>query len=46
MPYPYSEDDARWWVETGCKQDGLNRAIALDDECIGMDEHVFVRFRS
>ena len=41
MPYPYTEDDAKWWVEIGSKEQGLNRAIDLTSECIGV---VGVRF--
>ena len=29
MPYPYTADDAKWWVETGSKEPGLNMAIDL-----------------
>jgi RimJ/RimL family protein N-acetyltransferase len=36
MPHPYTKDDARWWVETGCKESGINRAICVDDDCIGV----------
>ncbi|MHC4906718.1 MAG: GNAT family N-acetyltransferase [Planctomycetota bacterium] len=41
MPYPYTKDDARWWVETGSKEQGLYYAIDLSGECIGV---VGVRF--
>jgi len=41
MPYPYTADDAKWWVETGSKEPGLNMAIDLAGECIGV---VGVRF--
>jgi RimJ/RimL family protein N-acetyltransferase len=41
MPYPYTKDDARWWVETGSKEQGLYYAIDLGGECIGV---VGVRF--
>jgi len=41
MPYPYTEDDAKWWVKTGSKESGLNKAIDLAGECIGA---VGVRF--
>ena len=41
MPYPYTKDDAMWWIETGSKADGLNRAIDLNGECIGV---IGVRF--
>jgi ribosomal-protein-alanine N-acetyltransferase len=36
MPYPYTEGDAQWWVETGSKEMGLNMAIDLAAECIGV----------
>jgi len=36
MPYPYTRDDATWWVETGSKELGLNMAIDLAGECIGV----------
>ena len=36
MPYPYTRDDAIWWVETGCKEQGLNYAIDLGGKCIGV----------
>jgi RimJ/RimL family protein N-acetyltransferase len=41
MPYPYTEDDAKWWVETGSKEPGRYMAIDLSGECIGV---VGVRF--
>ena len=41
MPYPYTKDDAIWWVEIGSKEQGLNCAIDLDGQCIGV---VGVRF--
>ena len=41
MPYPYTADDAKWWVETGCKQSGLYLAVDLAGECVGV---VGVRF--
>lgn len=41
MPYPYTKDDAIWWVEIGSKEQGLNYAIDLDGKCIGV---VGVRF--
>jgi ribosomal-protein-alanine N-acetyltransferase len=41
MPYPYTKDDAVWWVETGSKEQGLNYAIDLGGICIGV---VGVRF--
>ena len=41
MPSPYTEDDAKWWVQTGCREQGLNLAIDLKGECIGV---VGVRF--
>jgi len=36
MPYPYSEGDEQWWIETGSKELGLNMAIDLASECIGV----------
>ena len=36
MPYPYTVDDAKWWVKVGCRQVGLNRAIDVDGECVGV----------
>lgn len=41
MPHPYTKDDARWWVETGSKEQGLYYAIDLRGKCIGV---VGVRF--
>jgi len=41
MPYPYTESDAKWWAETGCKEQGRYMAIDLAGECIGV---VGVRF--
>lgn len=34
FPYPYTDRDARWWLTIGRKK-GLNKAIVLNDECIG-----------
>ena len=36
MPYPYTKEDAIWWVETGSQEQGLNYAIDLDGKCIGV----------
>ena len=36
MPYPYTVEDAKWWVRTGSREQGLNQAISLDGECIGV----------
>jgi RimJ/RimL family protein N-acetyltransferase len=36
MPYPYTLDDAQWWVRTGSKEQGLNFAIDLEGTCIGV----------
>jgi RimJ/RimL family protein N-acetyltransferase len=36
MPYPYTREDAIWWVEFGSKEQGYNRAVDLDGECIGV----------
>ncbi len=41
MPYPYTRDDAKWWIEIGSKEHGLNYAIDLGGKCIGV---VGVRF--
>ena len=41
MPYPYTIDDAKWWVKTGNKEQGLHFAIDLEGVCIGV---VGVRF--
>jgi len=41
MPYPYSVEDAKWWIETGSKEQGLNLAIDLNGMCVGV---VGVRF--
>lgn len=34
IPYPYTEDDAIWWIEQGSKN-GIIRAIEVDGECVG-----------
>lgn len=34
IPYPYTEEDAIWWVQEGSQQ-GLIRAICWDDEMVG-----------
>lgn len=36
IPYPYTSEDAKWWVETGSKQQGFNLAIDLEGKCIGV----------
>lgn len=36
MPYPYTNDDAKWWIEFGSKEQGLNYAIDLGGNCIGV----------
>jgi len=41
MPYPYTKQDAIWWVESGNKEQGLNYAIDLGGKCVGV---VGVRF--
>ena len=41
MPYPYTKEDAIWWVENGSKEQGLNLAIDFEENCIGV---VGVRF--
>ena len=35
IPFPYSIDDAKWWVTTGCKE-GINKAIDVDGNFVGM----------
>ena len=37
MPYPYTKDNAKWWIEFGSKEQGLNYAIDLGGNCIGVD---------
>lgn len=34
IPTPYSDDDARWWVEEGSKA-GFTRAIEVDGQLVG-----------
>ncbi len=34
IPFPYTEQDAEWWIDLGSKA-GLIRAITLDDQLIG-----------
>ncbi|QTL34379.1 GNAT family N-acetyltransferase [Pseudoalteromonas viridis] len=34
VPFPYTQEDAQWWITTGSKQ-GITRAIMLDDVLIG-----------
>ena len=41
MPYPYTVEDATWWVYTGSKEQGLNFAIDFKGTCIGI---IGVRF--
>ena len=36
MPYPYTIDDAKWWVEIGSREQGLNYAIDLGGKCVGV----------
>ena len=36
FPYPYTKEDSRWWLETGCKINGeINRAIVSNGEFVG-----------
>jgi len=36
FPYPYTEQDSHWWLETGCKQDNaINRAIEYNSVFVG-----------
>jgi len=34
LPFPYSEDDANWWISTGSKN-GIVRAITVEEQLIG-----------
>ncbi|MCG7536823.1 GNAT family protein [Pseudoalteromonas sp. OOF1S-7] len=34
VPFPYTPEDAQWWISTGSKQ-GITRAIILDGMLIG-----------
>ncbi len=34
IPYPYTEQDANWWISEGSKT-GIIKAIELDGKCIG-----------
>ncbi|BCO19491.1 N-acetyltransferase [Alteromonas sp. KC3] len=34
IPMPYTELDAKWWVEEGCQQ-GLVRALVVNNKCVG-----------
>lgn len=36
FPYPYTRQDAEWWVRTGCRERGCFKAIALDGQCVGV----------
>lgn len=36
FPFPYTERDARWWIETGSKEFGsITRAVVCDNELVG-----------
>ena len=35
MPYPYTTEDAKWWVEIGSKEGEVFKAIDLNGECVG-----------
>lgn len=36
FPYPYTYEDAKWWISTGSKQnDAITRAIEYNDELVG-----------
>lgn len=36
FPYPYTIEDARWWVSEGCSFDNCrNFAVVYDGQCIG-----------
>ena len=41
MPYPYTIEDAEWWVRIGSKEQGWNFAIDWQGICIGV---IGVRF--
>ncbi len=34
FPFPYTLEDAKWWIETGSKV-GIHRAITLDGQLVG-----------
>ncbi len=43
IPFPYTKEDAQWWVSTGSKT-GIVRAIEVDHQlvgCIGAEPGVF-----
>lgn len=35
IPFPYTQEDARWWVSTGSKE-GINKAIEVDGNFAGV----------
>lgn len=34
FPYPYTEEDATWWISTGCKE-GIIKVIEYNGEFVG-----------
>ncbi len=36
IPYPHTREDAKWWVETGCRELGLNYAIDVGGQFVGV----------
>ncbi|MEH6559446.1 MAG: GNAT family protein [Oceanicoccus sp.] len=48
LPFPYSPQDADWWISTGCKN-GIVRAITVDGElagCVGAEVGAFEESRA
>lgn len=36
FPYPYTYEDAKWWISAGCKQNNaITRAIEYNNELVG-----------
>lgn len=36
IPHPYSEQDAKWFIETGSKTDAINQAIVYQQQFCGV----------
>ncbi|KZN29308.1 MULTISPECIES: GNAT family N-acetyltransferase [Pseudoalteromonas] len=36
IPQPYTQQDASWWLEIGCEQNAINRAIEIDGQFCGV----------
>ncbi|MBQ4835607.1 MULTISPECIES: GNAT family N-acetyltransferase [Pseudoalteromonas] len=36
IPQPYTQQDASWWLEVGCEQNAINRAIEVDGQFCGV----------